>query len=335
MTTLRLVFLVLLAAFLAMIPKTGVAVTNCTAAVTDMNFGDIDDRGADVTATLTYECQTEVLISWANQAHVEMCLAIGAGSQPGSTVHSRLMRNSQSDPLGFQIYRDESHSQIWGNTAPTNTRNLRISYGLNSILGLGARGQTSGTVTVYGRVPAQAALAAGDYGSRVADADVIFRYKDTLLGSPPTSCMNGGTQGAIHRFSFSVNANVPDHCTISTATDLSFGSIPGLIDRPYDQTSSISLSCTRRTPWNIHLDDGQNADGNVRRMRMGAGNYVVYELYRNAGRTQRWGTQKGVDTVPGTGEGSGQTVTVHGRVPAGQQVPAGEYRDTVTVTVTY
>jgi spore coat protein U-like protein len=71
-------------------------------------------------------------------------------------------------------------------------------------------------------------------------------------------------------------------------------------------------------------------------MRLGAtGSYVDYELYRDAGHSLRWGATIGTDTVPGTGTGTAQALTVHGRVPATQSVAAGSYGDVVTVTVTY
>lgn len=335
MTIVRLMVPLLLVVFAVLAPHNAIAGTSCTAQVTNIEFGQVDANGTAVTATVDYSCRTEVAISALNEATVRMCFAIGAGSQPGSTINSRLMRNENLDPLSFQLYRNANPTQVWGNTVGVNTIDVQVSYPLERWLIFNARGRRDGSVTIQARIDSQTALAAGAYNTQFPGTALYYHYRDTLLGQPPSGCRSGGVQGTTSHFPFSASANVPHQCTISTATDLSFGSIPGLIDRPYDQTSSISLSCTRRTPWDIHLDNGQNAQGNARRMRMGADNYVVYELYRNPGRTQRWGTQKGVDTVPGTDEGSGQTVTVHGRVPAGQQVPAGEYRDTVTVTVTY
>ena len=48
-----------------------------------------------------------------------------------------------------------------------------------------------------------------------------------------------------------------------------------------------------------------------------------------------WGNTVSTDTVAGTGNGSGQSYTVYGRIPA-QTTPApGNYADTITVTVTY
>ena len=79
--------------------------------------------------------------------------------------------------------------------------------------------------------------------------------------------------------------------------------------------------------WNRHmklLDDHLAAGGQ----------FVTYELYRNTGRTLRWGNTLGTDTQAGTGTGTAQSQTVFGRV-APQTPNVGSYSDTVTVTVTY
>ena len=73
------------------------------------------------------------------------------------------------------------------------------------------------------------------------------------------------------------------------------------------------------------------------RMRSAASNYITYELYRDAARTQRWGNTPGTDTSDGTGAGESSplTQTVYGRVPPQATAPAGAYTDIVTVTLTY
>lgn len=58
---------------------------------------------------------------------------------------------------------------------------------------------------------------------------------------------------------------------------MAFGSVPGPITSNVDQTTSIGL------------DNGLYASGTTRRMRNGAGQFVVYELYRDSPRSVRWG----------------------------------------------
>ena len=75
-------------------------------------------------------------------------------------------------------------------------------------------------------------------------------------------------------------------------------------------------------------------------MAGGSSEFINYELYLDAGRTQRWGNSlnpPSTDTVTGTGTGSPQlpAVTVYGRVPPQTTPSAGSYGDTITVNVTY
>jgi spore coat protein U-like protein len=167
---------------------------------------------------------------------------------------------------------------------------------------------------------------------------VAFRYDTSIIGaaSYPASCSSGGTVGAVSTFGFEVSATVPTSCQLSAATELNFGSQAGPIAGVQDNSSTITMTCRNRTAWNLGLDNGQNHDGSTRRMRLGfTGNYVSYQLYRDSDRSLAWGNVIGTNTATGTGTGSAQSQTVHGRVPGAQNVPAGNYSDTVTVTVTY
>ena len=70
------------------------------------------------------------------------------------------------------------------------------------------------------------------------------------------------------------------------------------------------------------------------------GDYMQYNLFTNSGRTTVWGNSATAPTwVSGTGAGmgTGQVLTVYGRVPTGQtNLAVGSYAETsVTVTVTY
>jgi spore coat protein U-like protein len=65
------------------------------------------------------------------------------------------------------------------------------------------------------------------------------------------------------------------------------------------------------------------------------GAQITYGLYQNAARSQPWGNNTGTNTVAGSGTGSGQALTVYGRVPA-QTTPApGTYSDSIIATLTY
>jgi|HigsolmetaAR201D_1030396.scaffolds.fasta_scaffold06849_2 Uncharacterized secreted protein len=328
--------LALLAMMFLLHPGQARAATSCSASVGGISFGTVDPSGTtDVSAVVTLSCDSSGLQALGT-VYVNACLLLGTGSG-GSSLSPRTLRNGFGDTIEYNVYRGSGYVNVWGNT-PATWLPLQLSI---PVILLGGSGSTS--ATVQARIPSQPGLAAGTYSSSFdgIHTELRYRYDEPLVligSSMPASCESGGDGGAtgIPFAMFTVTASVADQCVISTATDLDFGTVPGLISAPIDQTSSVTLACTRRTPWHLALDDGQNAAGGVRRMRLGSSSsHVAYELYRDPGRTQRWGGAIGADTAAGTGEGTPQTVTVYGRVPAPQAVPAGQYQDVVRVTITY
>ncbi|MCF7222654.1 Csu type fimbrial protein [Marilutibacter chinensis] len=328
----------LLPAVLSWLPFSALATTTCTASSTPLSFGTTDGTGnVDSTATVTVECNTFGLSLLAT-ARVRMCLNIGEGASGSGTTTPRRMTNAFGDAMQFQIYQDPARTQIWGDrlipATPTPVQ-IDLQY---EVPVLGGGGTAS--ATMQARIPVQAGLAAGAYDNPFSGIHtrLEYRYAESVIGTPayPSSCTSGGGGGGTASFPFTASATVPDSCTIDSATVLDFGTVAGPVDGDIDQTSTITMTCTARTPWDVALDNGQNASGLVRRMRLGAtADHVEYELYRDAARTQRWGATPGADTVQGTGTGAVQSLSVHGRVPAVQSVPAGDYADVVTVTVTY
>ncbi len=312
------------------------AATTCSISPSELNFGAVDDTGAGTaTATFNVDCQTDELFLPVNQARVKLCLKIGNGNV-GTAGGLRLMRPpSTTDTLAFQIYSDAARSIPWtySDTPPTAVE-IAVNYPLTSFFGLFTSGSGSGQFTLYGGAAAQS-LAAGNFSATFPDTQMVYRYTYGTT-TVPTACNSGGTSATPVTTSFAARAQVPSFCRISTASDLDFGGNAGIIDANRDSTSAISLACRNRSVWNVGLNNGVNALGNTRRMRMGA-YYVSYELYRDSSRMQRWGNTVNSDTYPGTSTAATSTVIVYGRVPGSptQSVPNGTYSDTVTVTVTY
>ena len=318
---------------------TAKAATTCTGTATSVAFGAVSTTGAtDVSATFNVTCSTSGF-GVAVNTKVRMCLNIGDGGNGIGFFNPRRMTNSFGEPLNFQLYTDAARSQIWGSRGNPAVPTPQLST-FDYSAPLGSGNQTN-TFTIYGRIPASQTLIAGNYSNPFTGFHISleYRYDESLLvATYPASCISGGDGGmtAFNSFPFTATATVLPNCRAYTTTDLDFGSIPGLITSNTDQTSTIGMTCTGRTAWNVGLNNGQNASGSVRRMRLGAtGNYVAYELYSNPGRTIRWGNMINTDTVPGTGTGLAQSLTVYGRVPAPQTVPSGSYSDVITVTVTY
>jgi spore coat protein U-like protein len=134
---------------------------------------------------------------------------------------------------------------------------------------------------------------------------------------------------------FTVQMTVTSSCVINSASTLNFGN-SGVLVANVDNTSTLQVQCTNTTPYSIGLDAGTGSGATVavRRMTNG-GNTINYSLYTTAARTIVWGNTVGTDTVAGTGNGTAQSYTVYGRVPAQATPAAATYTDTITVTVTY
>jgi len=152
--------------------------------------------------------------------------------------------------------------------------------------------------------------------------------------------LSAGAQAATSTNTFNVSTNVTASCAVSGA-DLTFADIDPLANASTatDGTSTISVTCSNTTPYNIGLSAGGGAGSTVstRKMTHTDGTSTLgYALYSDSGRTTNWGETVDTDTVAGTGTGAVQNLTVYGQIASGQQTAkVGAYSDIVTVTVTY
>lgn len=130
--------------------------------------------------------------------------------------------------------------------------------------------------------------------------------------------------------SFQVGMDVTASCALSAST-LTFNAMPTGTTAGTDSQAAVTVTCSASTPYTISLDNGQNFSGG-RRMS-NSGSYVNYDLYKDSSRTATWSSTSGIN---GTGNGSAQSHTIFGRVPAGQSVPnTGSYADTIVATISY
>lgn len=153
----------------------------------------------------------------------------------------------------------------------------------------------------------------------------------------PASSAVAGTDTA----NVAVSATVTANCTISSS-GVSFGSYDPVDTHSaaaLDATGTVTVTCTNGSAGAITLGQGANADTGstdadpARRMTDGT-NFLAYTLFQDAARTTEWGNTAATD-VSHTGTGTATNITVYGRIPANQNVPAGSYTDTVVATVTF
>jgi spore coat protein U-like protein len=150
----------------------------------------------------------------------------------------------------------------------------------------------------------------------------------------------GVAQAATTTTTFAVTATVQATCS-ATATALPFGAYtPGA--GALSNNSTISVKCTKNTPYTVALNAGTTTGGAFTQRLMASGaNTLQYNLYTSAAFTTVFGDGTGsTQTSAGTGAGiaTANTLTVFGQLPdsaTNQAAIPGSYSDTITVTVSY
>lgn len=135
-------------------------------------------------------------------------------------------------------------------------------------------------------------------------------------------------------------------CRLNAGGSLVFAPYDGLSLAAGDSLTTVQVSCTRnggpRTV-DISLAIGAGSSGSVSARRMvrtaAPVDYLNYGLFRDVSRTAVWGITPGVDTVTSSlnienGATAVTTFTIYGRLPAQQNVYAGDYSDSVVLTLT-
>lgn len=173
--------------------------------------------------------------------------------------------------------------------------------------------------------------------SKIAVCLSVAALMGTLL-TPPLSL------AAVITRNMPVQAQVNVNCNFTSTPTMNFASydpadVNALPANPLAGSIGVNVRCTRGAIVTIGIDAGLHAatvGGSTRAMQLGATtNRLGYDFYQDAAFLTPW-----TNAAPGLYshtalDNAPATVTIHGRVPGGQDVPAGLYEDTVVVTVTY
>jgi spore coat protein U-like protein len=151
------------------------------------------------------------------------------------------------------------------------------------------------------------------------------------LAMPAALLLAGHASAQTREGQFAVRATVVADCELATQ-DLNFGT--------YDPAAAksgqtvLTLRCTPGSAATLTLDGGGSGNPQARRMT-GPAN-LNYQLFRDAAFQDPINTTEAAFEL-GAAENTGQAVpyTVYGQIPAAQAVPAGDYIDTVRVTVAF
>ena len=309
---------------------------SCTASMTAVSFGPVDSTaGTDYYANGTLSVTCTVLLGSVGTAvvpSVAICLNLEGGS--GGTIAARNMLNGGST-LPFNLYRDNTYAAaaVWGSTSGGTAQPVTSS--MTGVLGLGTATQT---FTIYGKIPAASLAGARLQNSADTPFTADFTGAGTLqyafygLLAPATGCKAGSTVP----FSFKATATLTNNCFISTSP-LVFAGDNRVLAAAVRTSGSLGVLCTAGSAYQVSLNGGSVANNpGARRMASAATTGTIGYEISDTLDGPLWGDGgNGTRVVSGTGSGAQQTLSLYGRVPA-QRTPApGDYKDTVTVTLTF
>lgn len=127
-----------------------------------------------------------------------------------------------------------------------------------------------------------------------------------------------------------------------TATGINFGNYDVFATAPVDSTGSVTVSCDDIPPASPVIAIGPGGAGTFlpRRMRHASRPDVLnYNVFTSPSMSVVWGDGTGGTATVAAGRvprnRPPRPVTIFARIPAGQNVPAGAYSDTLVVTITW
>jgi spore coat protein U-like protein len=130
-------------------------------------------------------------------------------------------------------------------------------------------------------------------------------------------------------------------CTVTT-TGVNFGTYDPLSQVDDSSAGTIRVRCTLAVPlsgsFTVDLSTGTSGTYSQRTLKKGSSS-LTYNLFADSALSQVWGNGTGGSIRVSQSFSNlfvvDRTINAYGRIPAGQNVPAGAYADTIVVTVTY
>lgn len=273
---------------------------NCGCTTTTLNMG-----AYSVFAGSANQPTVNMQITCNGNASYNVAFTTG---NSGTYANRTLMQTSNT--LNYNIYTDAARTQIWSganvfitNNSGVSTTNFPLYISLNPLQD----------------VPYSPA------GS--AYTDTIGVTMTPTGGGPTSTC------------TLTLSETVTAECNSPDAT-LAFGNYDPIVvnnTSPLDATANLQYTCTKGVTATVGLGNGANYT-TTRRMAGPSANFLNYQIYTDSLRTSIWTTTTTVSatsTSKNTFLGGGTGLPAFGRIPAGQDIVAGSYTDSVTATVNY
>lgn len=136
----------------------------------------------------------------------------------------------------------------------------------------------------------------------------------------------------------SVSATVAGTCVLAT-NPLAFGSYDATTAGVTNGQGTVTVTCSDGTVATVTLGEGMNpfspnAAAPFRQMAFGT-NRLGYFIYKDAAHATVWGNTIATGVTQTFTGVAGTPLTVYGTITAAQNVPVGDYVDTVVATVTF
>ena len=300
------------------------AAQSCSFSNTGINFGNVNVTTTgfwNSTGTFTAQC------TGTPRQTIRICPNFNEGSggiQAGGG--ERLLRQGAAT-MRYDLHKTNGIGQVWGSyTWPYASRPPVLSMTLDAA-GFGTISQT-----IFGRISNQQTTALpGTFSSVFAGTQTRIDY-----GYSASFNCSATLSPRVQSVPFIVTTTNNSSCTV-TASELNFGNHTSLASAKLT-TNTITANCTAGTQFEIGLNNGSSgATGPAQRRMKSPVNTstIAYGIFRNAARTQEWGSTSGSNTVSALGTGTAQVFTGYGAVPAQTTPPAQIYADSIIVVVTY
>jgi spore coat protein U-like protein len=311
---------------------------SCSVAQSDIVFPTVSSiSSTDVYASANFKvtCTWTSFVAGLLFPNATVCLYLGGGSNSSTTVTAPRTLGNGALRVNYNIYTDGSYSaaKIWGGWSGTTTSANLITFNFTKTGGVGSLYQD---VNLFAKLNADSTLSGLNIGpddlsftSSFGGGGVLLRYIFFLTG------LGDCTLGTSVAMPFQVKANVINDCNINIP-NLAFPNT-GLLSSAVRTTSSMSVQCSNGTAYKVAFSAGTyGASATARKMRNQAGSELVsYQLSNTLDGTS-WGDGNGGTViVSGTGDGAAHGQTIFARVPAQTTPSPGDYKDTVTATVSF
>ena len=323
----------LLLAFILLMGGTSLAQAACTMTPTSavLSLGSptsfaINTTPNTVTTTVMLDCGAGLVVLLGTD-YVKVQLT--AATFSANSTQAALGRGTDRIPL--ELCTDATCTKgIVTLNGPGNTLDKNT---LLDLLGLLAGFKFP--ITLYIRTVPGAVVAAGNY---TVTLSVLFTYDICTSISLLGGCLLNFKQTGAITVPVTLNMLVEKDCTTITAPGIDFGSAP-LVNSFVKVSQSINVICTKDSVYSVGISNGEHAEGNQRYMTSGSSR-LAYQIFKGSGTTY-WGPNSG-DRVASTlasavsADGLTKTFNYNALILTNQQTPpAGSYKDTVTVDLSF